>query len=352
MHLTNRERFDVICVGDVATDVYITLSRDRAEVRNEADGPRLVLPFGAKLPYESSFTVEAGGNAANAAVACARIGLRVALATHLGADQVGRDLLAALHSEEIDTSLARLDQRAPTNRHFVLRLGPERTILVHHEQHDYHWPHLHPSELPGWLYLSSVGREADGYENQLADWLDENTSVELAFQPGTYQIDRGAVRLARLYRRAALLVCNREEAATIGGCARTDDIDALLSGLLALGPRRVVITDAIAGANAADGTERYWVPIYPDTGSVVDRTGAGDAFAATLLAYLVQGMPLEEALLRAPVNAMSVVQAIGTQAGLLRDDEITAYLDARPQEFAVHSRRPRPGGNARVAARH
>jgi len=99
---TRRQRFDVICVGDVATDVFITLSPDQVEVRGEAGEPTLVIPFGAKLPYESVATVPAGGNAANAAVACARLGLHVALAAFVGADQLGRDAVAALNAEGVD----------------------------------------------------------------------------------------------------------------------------------------------------------------------------------------------------------------------------------------------------------
>jgi sugar/nucleoside kinase (ribokinase family) len=340
MTFTDRERFDVICVGDTATDVYVTLSAPKAEIRREDGDPRLVLPFGSKVPYESTVTVAAGGNAANAAVACARLGLRVALATYLGADQLGRDLVTALHDEGVSSSLVRLDPDAPTNRHFVLRLGPERTILVRHESYDYHWPHLRPEEVPAWLYLSSVGRDAHDYEEQIADWLEDHPSVELAFQPGTFQIAAGAVRLARLYRRAALVVCNREEAGVIAGIGRTDDMDALLDGLLALGPRQVVVTDGTDGACAATAAERYEVPLYPDPSPPLDRTGAGDAFAATLLAYLVRGCSLDAALLRAPVNAMSVVQCVGTQAGLLHPGQLATYLGARSSEYRVRTLHP------------
>ena len=54
------ERFDIICVGDVATDVFVTVSPECAEIRSEPDGPKLVLPFGAKLPCAESITVPAG----------------------------------------------------------------------------------------------------------------------------------------------------------------------------------------------------------------------------------------------------------------------------------------------------
>ena len=332
-----RQRFEIVCVGDVATDVYIALSKDEARVLDGPEGRRLEVPFGAKIPFERSVTVEAGGNAANAAVACARLGLRTALASYLGADQLGRDILAALHRESVDTSLVRLDQRLPTNKHFVLWLGGERTILVRHESYDYHWPHLRPSEVPAWLYLSSVGRETHAYEEQIADFLDENPTVELAFQPGTYQLEEGPQVLRRLYERASLLVCNVEEAARISGVSSSAGTGALLDALRALGPRRVVVTDSVAGAFASEGDRVLEVPAYPDPGPVVDRTGAGDAFAATLTACLVRGMDLEESLRRAPVNAASVVQQVGTQQGLLRQAELDAYLASAPGSFAVRS---------------
>ncbi len=334
-----RHRFDVVCVGDVASDVYLTLAPGRVEVRDDPDRPYLALPLGAKIPYESCVTVEAGGNAANAAVASARLGLRVALAAYLGTDQLGRDLIDALHAEGVASSLIRLDQRVPTNQHFVLRVGSERTILIRHEDFDYHWPHLSPKERPSWLYLSSVGREAHEYEEQIADWLDEQRAVRLAFQPGTFQIERGAVRLARLYRRAQLLVVNRDEAAAIAQLDRSAGSDALLAALQSLGPQQVVITDGTEGAEAVDGDDRYAVPIYPDRTPPLDRTGAGDAFAATLLAFVASGASLEEALLRAPVNAMSVVHTIGTQEGLLDRDELEAQLAAAPEGFRVVRRR-------------
>lgn len=333
-------RVEVLFVGDTATDTYVTLDPSSASVLGEGRTRMLAVAYGAKVPYDSTVTIEAGGNAPNAAVACARLGLRVALATYVGADQLGRDVVAALRREGVDTSLVRLDHRAPTNRHFVLRLGGERTILVRHERYAYHWPHLRPSEVPAWLYLSSVGNDAATYEDQIAEWLDAEPGVRLALQPGTYQIARGAARLARLYRRASLLVCNREEAATIGGGDASDDVDSLLDRLHLLGPTTVVVTDADRGAFGSDATGRYEVPIYPDASPVVDRTGAGDAFAATVLAELVLGHSLPEALRRAPVNAMSVVHAIGTQAGLLGEEGIDRLLAEAPEEYLVLRRRP------------
>jgi ribokinase len=328
-------RFDVICVGDVAVDLYLTLPEESAVVESSDTGRHLVLPFGGKIACDVTATVAAGGNSANVAVACSRLGLRVALAAYVGSDRMGREAVESLHAEGVDSSLVRFDSTVPTNRSFVLRVGHERTILVHHEQHDCHWPYLRPSDIPSWLFLSSVGRDAHQYEEQITDWLERSPDVSFAFEPGTLQISRGAAGLGRLFRRAALVVCNREEAATITGACADESPKALLDRMLELGPSRAVITDGSAGAHGTDGTRYIRVPVFPDDGPVIDRTGAGDAFAGTLVAGLASGLALDDAMARAPVNAMRVVQQVGAQAGLLTWDEVEALLAAAPSSYGV-----------------
>jgi ribokinase len=317
------ERFDILFVGDVAVDQYLTLTGDAVTVEEGPESRRLVLPFGAKVACEVTSTVPAGGNSANAAVACARLGLRTALVAYVGDDGLGRGAVAALRSEGVDASLVRL------------RVGHERTILVHHEQHECHWPHLRPAEVPSWLYLSSVGTDSHAYEDQIVDWLETEPEVSLAFEPGTLQIARGAEALSRMFRRSALVVCNREEAAALTGGHPGDDPVRLLDGMLALGPEQVVVTDGSAGAFGTDGRARYAVPVFPDDGPVVDRTGAGDAFAGTLVAAVATGLPLDRAMARAPVNSMRVVQQVGSQAGLLDDATVEALLAAAPDGYGV-----------------
>lgn len=329
------QRFDILFVGDTAVDLYLALDEGSVTVEGERGARRLVLPFGAKLACEVTTTVHAGGNSANAAVACARLGLQVGLVAYVGDDPHGRQAVAALGDEGVDASLVRLDPAVPTNRNFVVRVGHERTILVHHEQHECHWPHLRPSEVPAWLYLSSVGRDAHAYEDQIVDWLESAPDVALAFEPGTLQIARGPAGLGRLFRRAGLVVCNREEAAVLTGGRPQAGPSELLERMLALGPERVVITDGSAGAFGSDGANAVAVPAFPDDGPVADRTGAGDAFAATLVAGLASGLSLESALLRAPVNAMRVVQQVGSQAGLLDAATLADLLAGAPDSYAL-----------------
>ena len=95
----------------------------------------------------------------------------------------------------------------------------------------------------------------------------------------------------------------------------------------------VVITDGTKGAYAYDGQDAWFMPPYPDPLPPYERTGAGDAFSSTFVAGLAMGKTIEEALMMAPINSMSVVQKIGAQEGLLTLLELEKYLERAPEDY-------------------
>src|SRR5258708_3263463 len=267
-------QFDILSIGDVVTDAFIKLFDDQAKVVTDDQGADwLAVPFGTKLPFDHTEVIAAVGNAGNAAVSFARLGMKTGFVTNVGADAQGREIIATLDKEKVSTHLVRINHGKKSNYHYVLWYKEERTILIKHEEYDYHWPHLRPNETPKWVYFSSISEHAIPYHDQVADWLDANPDVKLAFQPGTFQMEAGVERLKRIYQRTEVLILNREEAVTVGG-GNHEDIHDLMNRLHALGPKIVVITDGPDGAYASDGTNRYKMPIYPDIAPPYERTGA------------------------------------------------------------------------------
>lgn len=327
------DQFDVLSIGDIVTDDFIQLLDKEEKVEHEKDGSEwLAIPFGTKIPFANREVVEAVGNASNAAVAFARLGLKSGFVTNVGGDQYGRDMINKLVSEHVDHRFVRINPDKKSNYHFVLRYKAERTILIKHEEYDYHWPHLRPSEIPRWVYFSSISEHAIPYHDDVADWLESHPEVKMAFQPGTFQMEAGAERLKRIYQRSEVLILNREEAVIVGG-GDHEDIHDLINKLHALGPKVVVVTDGPAGAYASDGQNCFKMPLYPDPAPPVDRTGAGDAFASTFVAALAKGLSLEDALRWGPINSMSVVQKVGAQAGLVNEQEMHTYLQHAPENY-------------------
>jgi ribokinase len=326
------DQIDVLSVGDIVTDAFIKLIDDQANSYENEQGKWLAMPFGVKIPYDHVEVLEAVGNAPNASVSFARLGLNSSLMANVGGDQFGRDMVNSLHNDKVDTRFIRINPDKKSNYHYVLWYNEERTILIKHEEYDYHWPHLRPKEVPKWIYFSSIARNALEFHDDMADWLEANPDVKLAFQPGTFQIDFGKDRLAKLYRHSECLVVNREEAAEISGGSH-ENLHELLDKLHDLGPKIVCVTDGPSGAYASDGQNRYKMPAYPDPEPPKERTGAGDAFTSAFVAAIIHGNTIEGALQWAPINSMNVVQHTGAQAGLLTEAQIEEYLKNAPDWY-------------------
>lgn len=321
----------MLAIGDIFTDAFIQLREDKARIDIEPDGnKRLSMEFGSKPPYEGVDIVQAVGPSPNAAVAFAKLGLRVDLRAFLGDDVPGKDSLTYLQKMGVNTRMLSVQKGMKSNYYYVLRYGADRTILVKNEAYDYSWKE--PEEKPDWIYLSLISESAWQLHEDLLVYLEKNPEIKLAFQPGTFHFDWGKEKLARIYKRSYITVMNREEAALVTGKA-TESVRELATSLHELGPEVVIITDGPDGSYASFDGKIIKMPNFPDIAPPLDRTGAGDAFASTIVAGLALNEPIETALRWAPVNSMSVVQKIGAQAGLLTQAEIEEYLKTAPPDY-------------------
>lgn len=323
----------LLMIGDIFTDAFIQLNEASAKVITDDQGSEwLALPFGQKPPYDTVDIVRSVGPSPNAAVSVSRIGLNASLMAWVGGDAVGKEALEHLAEEKVATDSMVIEQDKLTSYWYVLRYGADRTMLVKSEKYAYQWQD--PSKTPDWIYLSYIGEDSWPLHEGLIEYLEKNHDTKLAFQPGTFHFKWGREKLAAIYERSAIIVMNREEAVDVTGASH-DDIKALCEALHALGPKIVVITDGPHGSYASFDGKVVTIPNYPDPAKPLDRTGAGDAFASTIVAALALGKPMEEALTWAPINSMSVVQKLGAQAGLLTLPEVQSFLEQAPEDYKV-----------------
>lgn len=322
--------YDFVAIGDTVMDVFIKLSV--GHVQESAVGSELCLPYGTKIPYEEAIQVPAVGNSANAAVSASRLGLSSALISFLGSDEHGDECLARLKEENVGTDFITQEVGKPTNYHYVLWQGDDRTILIKHSAFMEKLPDALIS--PKWIYLSSLGANTEVFHNEITEYIKSHPEVKLAFQPGTFQLKIHDA-LIELYKHVEVFCVNKEEAQEL---LKTDEheIKKLLDGLEALGPKTVIITDGHAGAYMKYDNTYFNMPIFPDAKPPFERTGAGDAFFSTFVAYLAKGYDAPYAIRRAPVNSMNVVQHIGAQEGLLKDSEIEDYLKKAPENYKLN----------------
>ncbi|MDE2188778.1 MAG: carbohydrate kinase family protein [Patescibacteria group bacterium] len=336
-----KKPYDLIAIGDIVIDAFVRLKDAHVTCKLNNEDCEICMKFGDKIPFEFDRVIAGVGNSPNAAVAAARLGLRSALIASVGRDERGQECLAALSTNKVSTDYISTQAGKKTNFHYVLWYGPERTILVKHEDFAYSLPKELHSLTPKWIYLSSMGVASEKFHDEIADYLEKNPSVKLAFQPGTFQMELGKERLERIYARTEVFCVNVEEAQRILGVPDSDrHIKSLCQRLANLGPKIVLLTDGPEGAylylpQESGATALYQMPLYPDPKPPYDRTGAGDAFASTFVAALALGKTPLEALTWAPINSMSVVQKIGAQEGLLTRPELEQWLIKAPADYKV-----------------
>lgn len=330
MKQKNNNPVDILAIGDIVTDAFIRIKEASVTCEVDHKNCKLCVAFGEKIPYESVDVVRAVGNSANAAVSAARLGLSSALLSYIGDDNDGVDCIEELKKNNVMTDFVRTEKGKKTNYHYVLWYDVERTILIKHEQFNYKLGNI---GTPRYIYLSSLGENSLSFHHEISQYIKENPDIKLVFQPGTFQIKLGKDALKDIYTQTEIFFCNVEEAQKILSVT-SRDIKSLMKSIASLGPRYVFITDGIEGAYTYDGADAWFMPIYPH--QPVERTGAGDAFASTVVSALALGLSAKEALMWGPINSMSVVKEVGAQRGLLSREKLEEYLKNAPEEYKVH----------------
>jgi ribokinase len=231
----------------------------------------------------AAISTRGGGAGANVAVHLARLGRPVVLAGCIGDDAAGAALAAELTAAGVRPAL-RTVAGVPTGTIVSLvEPGGQRSMLADRGANLQLRPEDVPAPAPGGhLHLSGYtlldpGPRAAGLA-ALAAAVAAGCTVSVdpaSTGPLTrYCVDRWLADTAA----ATLLLPNAEEARLLTGCA--DPADAAR----ALARRHPVVAVSLGadGALWASGAVLVHRPAHP--AQVVDTTGAGDAFAAGLLA--------------------------------------------------------------------
>jgi sugar/nucleoside kinase (ribokinase family) len=284
----------VLVVGDVATDVVVVLAGEPAP--------------GSDRP--ASIRTRGGGAGANVAVRLAGLGVDVLLAGCVGADAAGTGLAAELRAAGVRTALRTVEGAATGTIVSLVEAGGQRSMLADRGAN----LALRPDDVPavppgGHLHLSGYTlfgpREAGLAALASAAAAGCTISVDPASVAplAGYGVPRWLADTAA----ATLLLPNADEARLLTG--RADVAEAAL----ALAARHPVVAVSMGAAGAlwaANGEVRHRAA---HAATVVDTTGAGDAFAAGLLSAWLGGAAPDEALDAGLALAAAVVTRPGAR---------------------------------------
>jgi len=314
---------DLITFGHTTTDVFLKISDAEVLCNINHGNCRLCFDYADKVPVDS-FNREVGGNAPNAACGSARLGLSVSIITSIGKDANGDFVLKRLKEEGVTLLKDVSRDNYSTDYSTIINFKGERTILAYHEKRKYTFPqNLEPAHFG---YLSSMGEDFAGFNRSFLEWA-KRSGAKIAFNPGMYELKAGKESIRDILQGSFVLILNREEAENLlfsGSIRFGSSVKELLSGLHKLGPRNVVITDGRDGAYYYNGVEYLKIGIFP--GRRVEMTGAGDSFSSGVLSALLLGENFKSALRWGAANSASVIQHVGSIAGLLSRSRMNEIL--------------------------
>lgn len=330
----NRNRaLDLICMGRTSVDLY----------GEQEDAP---------LEDTGSFRKYVGGSATNVAVGTARLGVKSAMLTRVGDEQMGRFVRRTLHENGVDVSRVASDPE---------RLTPYVLLAVRHIDD---FPRLFVYEnsadmaveagdvepefiassgallITGSHLARPVTREASFEAVRAAREAGTRVVLDLDYRPvfwGVAGHERGGEmfvesrEVTEVYRSALedcdLIVGTEEEIRIAGGS--TDTREALLNIREATDAALVLKTGAL-GATVFEGgiptnlDDGLRVPGFPV--EVLNTVGAGDAFLSGFLSGWLYGEPYERCLTLGNACGAIVVSRHGCSPAMPTREELDYYL--------------------------
>ncbi len=317
----------VLCVGSATVDILVK-SNDLRVLKSHqvSGGVALCEVYGGKTEAEE-IVMDTGGSATNVAVALSRLGLVSSVITRVGRDFLKERIIENLKLEGVDISQIQEDDKTATALSVILVAADGgRSIITSRgasakiDSKKIDWDKVGSAD---WLQIGPAGGNLSLVEDLTA--FAKSKKVRIGWNPGKVELIEKE-RVFRLLPKIDLFVVNRMEAAQLLR-HNYEEMKEMAVKILKQGAKRVVITDGRRGAGVAIAGRWIFAPAFKTKS--VDDTGAGDAFVGGMVAGLVFGKEIEEALKMGLANGASEVGEIGAKSGLLRRSEMAKWLRRR-----------------------
>lgn len=301
----------ILTIGKATQDVF--LKSDEFDPHQEGKVAYTHLPLGAKLEVEEVI-FETGGNATNVAVTLARQGLHTSYMWALGHDPASASILAVLDQEGVDTHhVVQDDQFRSGYSNILLATNGERTILNYRglaADKDGKPLDLEVIRDYDWVYPSSLAYAGLGLLSHIVR-IAKESDTKVMLNPAGPELEKPE-DLKHILEDVDVLCLNKEEMQQLVEGETLEELVRHGTHLCDV----IIVSDGPNGVVASDGKTIVTAGMYEDV-PVVDRTGAGDAFASGFLSVWAKGGSLKDAIHFASANSTSVVNAIGAKTGIL-----------------------------------
>ena len=320
--------YDVLCMGRSSIDLYAH-------------------QIGVPMTEVTSFDAYVGGCPTNVAVGTRRLGLRSALLTAVGDDQVGDFVLDFLDREGVETRFIPRKAGRRTSAVLMSIQPPDHFPLTFYRDNcadialtidDVDAAPVAGSRL---LFLTGTGisrepsRGATFYAAEVARADGTMVMVDLDYRPVAWEDPSafGPTMRALLYQ-AEFAIGTEEEVLAAGSNPGAKDLDGAIATLLACDIQALVLKRGGRGAAICrrdpDGSTVI-VEVAPYPVEVLNVLGAGDAFASGFVYGHLQGWPLERAARLGNATGAIVVTRHGCANFMPTMPEVDQFVAGYPQ---------------------
>lgn len=274
------------------------LSRDVATVGEAM--LRLSVPAGSRLEDAPSYQVHVAGAESNVAYALARVGLRSSWTSAIPRNPLGKRVATTLAGGGVDLSTLHWSDTGRLGVYFVETGSAPRPTMVSYDRGDslmalatpdlFDWDAvcdarlLHTTGIT--LGLSSQARSVGETAMQEAKRRGRRVSLDVNYRARLWGTEAAAEAVRAVAPWVDIVICTAEDARDLFAAqGEPAEIAARLQTILGIGT--VVLTLGGSGALVLeDGTISF---ASAHSVQIIDRIGAGDAFAAGLLWGVLDG---------------------------------------------------------------
>jgi sulfofructose kinase len=292
-------KVDVVCVGVITMDTIALVDKYPAEDERV-------------LAHE--ITRGGGGPAAVAAVALARLGISTAIVGTIGDDADGREILEIFQREGVDTSGISIGRSATagsvivaSKEHSARAISTRQPVA----QAPANAAAIELVKSAQWVHCDHVGIDRLG---ELG--ISRGSGPQISFDAG-YGVENFDVSLVDLF-----VPTDRQMALRHPGIS----LDAAMAADAQSAGNIVVAT---CGSEGSAAYTNQFITAAGFSVDVVSTLGAGDVFHGALMAQVVEGRPMQEALRRANAVAALSCRGLDGQSAIPTLQELNTYLEAQ-----------------------
>jgi 2-dehydro-3-deoxygluconokinase len=292
-----------------------------------------MIEFNQVRPDAPEFLQGFGGDTSNAIIAAARQGASTAYVTRVGADAFGDRLVELWKRENVDTAFVGRDVSAPTGVYFVTH-GPSGHTFSYLRAGSAA-SRMTPADLPRelirgarYLHISGISQaiSSSACDTVFAAMaMAREAGVKVAFDSNLrlklWPLDRARAIIRETVAHCELFLPSLEDAELFTGL---QDREAIMDWCLHAGAPAVVLKLGKEGAMIGSPQRRTHMPGRKV--DAVDATGAGDCFAGSLLARLVDGDDIDAAVAYANAAAALTTTGFGAVAPIPRPADVRAFM--------------------------